>query len=450
MKRMSAHKLGPGRAVISALSQLGTSLGYVPVTEWAIPPTSAAIDLAWLREAADSAPLMAFEVESRAGEGLANNAMKLLGKTSGQIPKPLHFFHLVVKGGTRSSRPIDVASEFADHNYSVHLLSRDGEPEKLLESVLAVHRRVADHIDGVALAQALARPPWPRASLESILLYAEGRGFSGLNELAYMQLARESDVFLPSLLRKLKRLWWPQLSGEAIPLDRNLEPPDPREGHYSSYMGAHLPEPLELGLIAALAPELGDRAFAVLREWQQLNRLGELGPFTGSGQQWTEYIVGNLGFVWALVAALMHEVPGARAWCAQQAFELLDSIYRGTAPDIPLLAVWVMHMCAGASGCGGMYEHARKRLEVDGGVNPDWIRDPEPAAPAHDADWTSILGCEAGGIAPAPSDLQSLVRGGPSPGGNPVILALDALLEDPGMRPSDGAALARLLCDCVS
>jgi hypothetical protein len=315
-----------------------------------------------------------------------------------------------VEGGVRSHRPADVAREYAGHNYSLHLLSDSAEPRRVLQDILLVHRRVTERVDGASLALALAQPPWPDDLVEPLLQFAEAAGFSGLSERSYVVLARRSPFFEPSLTRKLKTLWRLELAGEAEPPDPYLEPPQKREEPYGSYMAAAACEPLELGLIARGSEHDAERALDVLKRWQELNHIGDTpGPFTGSGSQWTEYAVGQLGFLWALVAALFEKVAGSRAWCAAQPASLLQHVYDGDAPEIALLAVWVMHLSAGLPDCEGIYERARARLARDGGVSLTWLVSPEPAAPAADGDWTAILPSSEGGIAPGATELLELV-----------------------------------------
>jgi hypothetical protein len=174
---MPEHALEPGRQVIAALLNLGRALGYLEEAEYELPHSTAAVDVAWLREPGQP-PLVIFEVESRPTAGIAANAMKVLGRASAETIKPLHLFHLVVEGGVRSHRPADVAREYAGHNYSLHLLSDPGEPRRLLQEILRVHRRVTDRVDGVSLALAVAQPPWPDELVEPLLLYSEAAGFS--------------------------------------------------------------------------------------------------------------------------------------------------------------------------------------------------------------------------------------------------------------------------------
>lgn len=441
---MSQHTVATGRRLIDGLIELGTALGYRSEPEWRLQAGTAAIDVAWLWRVGDDFPLVAFEVETTAGAGLANNALKVLGRSSSGIRKPLHLFHLIVHGGTRSGRPKDVATEFAGHNYSVHLLETEGEPRSLLENVLDVHSRVADRIDGIALGQVLARQPWPSSLLDDLLAYAEGLGFRGLSENCYARLARKDPaMFLPSLSRRLEALWHEELEQNVEPPNRYLEPDQPREEEYGSYMSSAAGEAIELGLLAALDPQLGPRAFEVLQRWQEFNHIGDgVGPFTGAGQQWTVYAVENLGYMWALVAVLMRDVPGARRWCAEQPAALLAELPETDAADVLLLAVWVMHLAA-TPDTADIYERARGRLRRAGGVSVAWLARPEPGSPGEDGDWSRVFGDER--AAPTRQELALIMDHRATVARDPVTLGLDALLEDAALRPSDGAAVVDLL-----
>jgi hypothetical protein len=67
---MPEHALEPGRQIIAALLNLGSALGYVVQPEYELPHSTAAVDVAWLRES-DQPPLVIFEVESRPTAGIA-------------------------------------------------------------------------------------------------------------------------------------------------------------------------------------------------------------------------------------------------------------------------------------------------------------------------------------------------------------------------------------------
>ncbi len=436
---MPEHVLKPGVEILEALEALAAPLGYTAVREWRVPGKAAAVDVVWLRRPHDDAPLVAFEVESTASTGLAANVLKLLSRQG--AAQPLHLFHLVVEGGIASARPTEVEQAFGSHNYSVHLLSGGGEPGQFLEKLIDVHARVSDQLDGFGLGRLLIAGPWPQELVDPLLRHAQAKGLRGLSERTYALLALASREFRPSLRRKLLELWEAELSGRSAPPNRYLEPPQPREEAYGSYMAAAGCEAIELGLVAALAPQHGHRSLELLARWQELNHIGDrLGENTGSGCQWTEYIVDNIGYYWALVAALMHDVPGARAWCARQPSALLHQIEHASHQPSGLLAVWVMHIASGVGTCEEVYEHARRYLERAGGVDRDWLVEPEPAAPS-DEEGLEIVGQ---GIAPTAHELMRLIRG-EEPGLDAIDLALSALIEDPLARPGHGGELAVLL-----
>ncbi|HEX6753840.1 MAG TPA: hypothetical protein VF093_09680 [Solirubrobacterales bacterium] len=441
---MTKHSLDSGQEVIDSLLLLGRSLGYLSEQEWRLRPGTAAIDVAWLRKPNDRVPLIAFEVETTASGGIAANALKVLGKDSERLRKPLHLFHVVVRGGLNSERPMDAAAGFAAHNYSIHLLEAEDEPLRLLQNILDVHSRVGDRVDGTLFASVLAGAPWPSSLLQDVIAYVQDLELGGLSERSFVLLSRENPPrFLPLLLERLQQVWHREIAEGKEPPNLYMEPPQPREEPYGSYMADAAGEALELGLIAASRPEIGSIAFGVLKRWQELNHIGDkVGPFSGAGTQWTQYEIENLGYMWGLIAALMFHVPGAVRWCAEQPAALLGELPETDAGEVLLLSAWVLHIAA-AAGAKDIYETARARLERAGGISTTWLGQPEPGTPGEDGDWNIVFEGEL--AAPTAEELFHLVdRGGVEPG-DPVMLALDALLEDPVMRPGDGSILAATL-----
>src|SRR4051812_27441815 len=125
---MSEHKLQPGKLVIEALSVLGRDLGYfveceVPVLKRAHSPPL--VDVAWKKDETQKFPLMIFEVESSAGNTIANNAMKVFSQSNQDFEKPLFFFHLVVRGGEETSRIDALRKQYGTNNYRVYRLNTE-------------------------------------------------------------------------------------------------------------------------------------------------------------------------------------------------------------------------------------------------------------------------------------------------------------------------------------
>ncbi|MCW2978742.1 MAG: hypothetical protein JWO14_469 [Solirubrobacterales bacterium] len=441
---MPKHLLSSSQQVIDSLLELGESLFYTSEPEWRLEPGTAAIDVAWLRRPGDGVPLIAFEVETTASGGIAANAMKVLGKRSDQLRKPLHLFHIVVSGGLNSDRPIDAATVFGAHNYSIHLFEDDREPLELLENILQVHSRVSDRVDGARLLSVIAKPPWPQPLLNHVANYAKSINLVGITERCLVQLSKaDPNRFLPLLSNRLDEIWRAQLDEGHEPPDLFLEPLQPREDEYGSYMASVACEPIELGLIGALRPEVGSKAFDILQRWQEINHIGDkVGPFTGSGTQWTQYEIEHLGYMWGLVAALLFDVPGAARWCAEQPATLLAELRETDAGEVLLLAVWVLHI-AGAAKATDIYEVVRDRVERAGGVSALWIARPEPGNPGEDGDWSQVFGEDS--TAPSIDELSALVKDAGFTSVDPVGLGLSALLEDPALFPDLGALLAATL-----
>ena len=209
-------------------------------------------------------------------------------------------------------------------------------------------------------------------------------------------------------------------------------------------------EGLELGLIARLSPGHGDAAFCALQAWQDANHIGDsLGPYTGAGVQWTQYAVNHLGYYWALIAALLADVPGARLWCARQPLKLLEALSPSASIERALLALWVMHALPDEPGDEDLYRAAADAVRDVGGIGESWIARPSPAGPdpelAEPEEWTAVAPRDASAFTPTRQELRRLVRTAGTDVEDPIDLALSALLEEPAMRPSDGAALAAWL-----
>jgi hypothetical protein len=299
-------------------------------------------------------------------------------------------------------------------------------------------------IKGEAFATVVADPPWPASLLQEVVAYVEELQLRGLGERCLTILARrDPERSLSIFSERLQKLWHREIVEGKEPPDLFLELLQPREERYGSYMADVAGEAIELGLITALNPDLGQAALTVLQRWQELNHIGDkLGPYTGAGTQWTQYEIEHLGFMWALVAALMLNVPGAARWCAEQPASLLREIPETDAGEVLLLAMWVLHIAAAAEA-EDIYEEVRIRIERAGGISEAWLGMPASAAPGEDGDWNSVFQDKR--LAPTPEQLGDLTSSQATPPGDAVALALDALLEDPILRPDDGSRVTAIL-----
>jgi len=158
---MSLHKLKPGVDLIEGIAALGTALGYHVKKEFLIRKEShaPAVDVAWLRDENQNFPLMIFEVETAAGNTIANNAVKVLGQPTTEFEKPLFFFHLVLKAGRKNSRIEALTSAHGTDNYRIYSLDQ-GDKEKLLFDILSQHRRLTNKLSFLTLIQVFDQAAW--------------------------------------------------------------------------------------------------------------------------------------------------------------------------------------------------------------------------------------------------------------------------------------------------
>lgn len=158
---MSEHRISSGRLLIRGLTTLGRALGYhveleFPVAVGDVGPAMA-VDVAWFGGPSQAYPLMIFEVESGAGNTIANNPLKVFAQDSRRFEKPLFYFQLIVQGGRATQRVQLLERQYGTHNYRLYRLA-DGAGTQFAQDVLRQHRRIRGDCDYVSLFEALASP----------------------------------------------------------------------------------------------------------------------------------------------------------------------------------------------------------------------------------------------------------------------------------------------------
>src|SRR5579872_6357089 len=125
---MPEHKLQPGRTLIDGIVALGRGLGYYVRPESPVRKTGQnppAVDVAWMSDEVQEFPLMIFEVETSAGNTIANNPLKVFGQPTDQFEKPLFFFHAIIESGTETSRIDTLRFAYGSNNYRLYRLDHD-------------------------------------------------------------------------------------------------------------------------------------------------------------------------------------------------------------------------------------------------------------------------------------------------------------------------------------
>jgi len=239
---MARHRLRDGRDAIEWLTKLGRTLGYQVETEWPVPDPAGRtdVDVAWLRRAGDAAPLFLFEVESRPGSQLAENAQKVLSVPTSVMPKPVFFFQLVLAGGggraARSARAHEAA------NYGVFELGQEGAANAFIGEVLRQHGRLSSRVASPALWLCLRDSQALPLDVLATFAVAEQAATDLDWTYEYALLATTYD---PAFQEPLARRLASALEGDAELAGGELD----THGWWSWWWGA----PLRLGVLAYCA-----------------------------------------------------------------------------------------------------------------------------------------------------------------------------------------------------
>jgi hypothetical protein len=364
---MAEHKLLPGEQVINDLLDLGRTLGYHVQRELPVLAKSRnnqAIDLAWLSEKGQRFPLMIFEIETKAQNKDANNALKVFGKSTQVFEKPLFFFHVFVQKGQNSAGVEDLQETYRTHNYRLYRFALDDETN-LLKDIFSQHRRLTRELDLFSVFPSLNRPTWRKVDLESVILYIEELSFDCVyNSLQdYALLSQTHPEFLSRYLRILQK---------------NYSDSDDRDALLSAYLSmlGMWPTPVHLGILVANVEEEQKREyFRKLKEWQEID-LNEKG-IRQLGINLPLVLMFNYATpLLALIAALMRDIPEAGLYLAEQCNYILDFV-KGFPCEMSLfVALWMLYIAASSNLAKGEFETAREFINSSGGIPENAIYEP--------------------------------------------------------------------------
>lgn len=360
---MAEHTLAPGKRWIQNLLALGQALDYTCKPEYDVAPEpdrESPVDVAWFRSADDEVPLFIFEVESVPGSQMSHNAGKVLAQDTALFEKPLFLFHVVVSGGSESTRP-DVAEQiFGKANYRVYLASEGGETTRMLCDVLSQHRRVCRDLEPERIAAALTLDALPELDLQALLKHAEGCGFNASWARTYASLALSDEEMIAPLTRILET----ELDG------------DPVQGEeYGTWLATYSSRLLHLAILARSDPATSEACFAAIRAWQE-QAIPPIAPMLGRSEDYDNFVFGWAPYLWALVAALMSDVEGAQAWILSEMARILGPENQPYALELAgLTALWMLHVACAARDMGS-YDLAREYINERGGINPAMLATP--------------------------------------------------------------------------
>ncbi|MFG6502294.1 hypothetical protein [Microbacterium sp. P05] len=364
--------------MIDALERLGEALGYATIREHSVGKT-AAVDISWTAADYNDVPLFVFEVESTASAGLANNALKVFGKPSAELAKPLFFFHLVVAAGSTNERILSAQRMWGSHNYRVFRLSDAVQRSAIVPEILRQHRRVSNRIDIPAVVGALDGARWGDAdSIEQILELLVELRFDTPYLRSFASLAIDDLSLLHHYAQRVSAL----RTADVVPS---------REG-YAGGPGDYVGGMLELSL-AITAGEISDEDGASLLEaWAispgQYPRM--IDAAFGLSRDYDGFVLGVAPYQCALATATLRQKPRSAAWVIRDLHRLFVAEgQQGVLPDYRLIAgVWLANMLASVPGNFGlsgefspgevdeMFSSIQRCVEAAGGLPDGWLESP--------------------------------------------------------------------------
>lgn len=368
---MSKHTLKKGQDLIEALTYLGIALGYAVAQEMPIQKckkSPEAIDLAWLLEDDQEFPLMIFEVESKTGNTIANNPSKVFAKTNVQFEKPLFYFHVIISYSKESTKLEDLRSLFGKHNYRTYEIEKRGEITVLVKDILSQHRRITRKIDLQRLHWEFQSGRWEDLDKTDILMCIETLGFEKGNGHILPEYASLAS-FDPSYKEHFKR--YLSLRDQYGSLQREHD-------QYQTYFGAEWSYPIHLAILAnAATPDNRKRYFERLKNWQEGSFFPtQIGPHFGLSRDYDIFILGQAGYFWTIIAALMSDIDIAVRYISDQYLSILRSI-----EDYPIkisfyTALWLLHISTLSAKTQDNFEIARNFINSRGGAAENTLYHP--------------------------------------------------------------------------
>ncbi|HET6841350.1 MAG TPA: hypothetical protein VFK06_06640 [Candidatus Angelobacter sp.] len=335
---MPEHVLLPGKRVIEAVSALGRTMGYRVRCEWPIDQGNekgAVVDVAWFTGKNQKFPLMIFEVETGASTGMVNNAVKVFSKTTEQLEKPLFYFHVVLSAGSDNSRVDSLRTLFGTHNYRVYVVNQD-RLAALVRDVLTQHRRIRATLDLRSVLTELMSERWDGIDLDSILDTTEALDFRA----SYLQVYGERAETYQLLKNRFLSFLRSRIVQGRIAVSSGFEYENPLYGATWSY-------PIHLGIVAATTSASANECLGLLRAWQlESSYMTQIGPHFGLSRDYDEFVVGVSASLWALLAALFKNVPGATQFIAEQMMTVFSKLSNAHSSVALFTAIWLLHVAA--------------------------------------------------------------------------------------------------------
>lgn len=334
---MAEHKLLLGKALIQGVVKLGQVLGYHVEKEFPVndstygePP---AVDVAWFTKKGNRFPLFIFEVESKATNAMTNNPLKVFAQENREFEKPLFFFHVVAQGGSSSSRPRNLESQYGKNNYRIYFVGSHNATS-LISDVISQHVRVRDDIDYTSLHKLLNSGVWSnQVDYAFILRHAAKLQLSQDKILSsYIHLCRDDESLFQDLMSLLE-----------VEFSNGFE----NANSLNTYLGSQWSIPI-LCAMAIGVVDSKEKASAwsnKLLDWQNNSSyMPQITPAFGLSRDYDEFILGCAPQLITLCVAISNQKGD---FCKEFALVLLKVIKKISQDWVGLnSAIYLLHLSA--------------------------------------------------------------------------------------------------------
>jgi hypothetical protein len=260
----------------------------------------------------------------------------------------------VLSAATDSKRIDSLQRLFGTHNYGVYVLNND-RPSALAIDVLTQHRRIRAKLDLRSVLAEFMSEKWDGVNLNSVLAAAEKLEF----RIPYLQVYGEKAVAYPLLRDRF-------FSFLRCKILKTRTVTSPEIEYDNPFYGVPWVHPIHLGIIAATTPEAADECLGLLRYWQlQSSYMSRIGPHFGLSKDYDEFVAGASASLWALLATLFKNVPGATEFIAEQMMEVFSKLHHARPAVTLFTAVWLLHV-SGSGRVGRVFAEATRLVNQYG------------------------------------------------------------------------------------
>ncbi len=310
------HKLKPGLNIINLLKKIGRVLNYCVDTEVIVEADeNSAVDIAWFFEKNQKYPLMIFEVESKSGNSMVANPLKVFSQNNRKFEKPLFFFHIILSGGKKSNKIIQLEEQYGKFNYRIYRFSLN-EHTELMKDILSQHRRLTNDINIISLVKIIDNE-WKEINLDDLIVHLEQIRFedeSGNIIPSYATLSCIDLKYSKYLYNYLRNIF----------LNKKLRN---HNFNYKNYFSSFFGYPIHLGILSTVETDLNfcKDYFYEFIWWQEKSTdMKYIASNFGLNRDYDIFILGFSGIYLMMLSLLFDKIEISHEYISKILFDIIE------------------------------------------------------------------------------------------------------------------------------